>query len=195
MLSLLSNQGRIDIATIVATVPLPVDGGGPPFPPSAPSIRFGVRVQWAAHRYEIRPRPDRVRRHVRARSMERPVDGAKGGAPGNRAPVVVCGIDVARAARALARLAVDAGVAESTDVRVGSGDLEQQLLTTARDEQATVLVVGSRGRGAVKAALLGSVSTDLIGVARCPVLVVPPQAEPPGAVRVQTTAASMPPPT
>jgi hypothetical protein len=144
MLSLLSNQGRIDIATIVATVPLPVDGGGPPFPPSAPSIRFGVRVQWAAHRYEIRPRPDRVRRHVRARSMERPVDGAKGGAPGNRAPVVVCGIDVARAARALARLAVDAGVAESTDVRVGSGDLEQQLLTTARDEQATVLVVGSR---------------------------------------------------
>jgi nucleotide-binding universal stress UspA family protein len=170
-------------------------------------------------------------------------------APGNRAPVVVCGIDGARAdkevvvfaaeltrrtggrlillrvqrppliglepqvayaapqtgpdatrdqiaaARALARLAVDAGVAESTDVRVGSGDLEQQLLTTARDEQATVLVVGSRGRGAVKAALLGSVSTDLIGVARCPVLVVPPQAEPPGAVRVQTTAASMPPPT
>ena len=38
-----------------------------------------------------------------------------------------------------------------------------------------MIVVGSRGRGAFKAAFLGSVSTSLIGVARCPVLVVPPE--------------------
>ena len=39
-----------------------------------------------------------------------------------------------------------------------------------------MIVVGSRGRGAFKAAFLGSVSGELIGVARCPVLVVPPGA-------------------
>jgi nucleotide-binding universal stress UspA family protein len=39
-----------------------------------------------------------------------------------------------------------------------------------------MIVVGSRGRGAFKAAFLGSVSTSLIGIARCPVLVVPPGA-------------------
>jgi nucleotide-binding universal stress UspA family protein len=37
-----------------------------------------------------------------------------------------------------------------------------------------LIIVGSRGRGAFKAAFLGSVSNELIGVVRCPVLVVPP---------------------
>jgi nucleotide-binding universal stress UspA family protein len=39
-----------------------------------------------------------------------------------------------------------------------------------------MIVVGSRGRGAFKAAFLGSVSSSLVGVARCPVLIVPPGA-------------------
>jgi nucleotide-binding universal stress UspA family protein len=34
-------------------------------------------------------------------------------------------------------------------------------------------VVGSRGRGSFKSALRGTVSSDLISIARCPVLVVP----------------------
>jgi nucleotide-binding universal stress UspA family protein len=38
-------------------------------------------------------------------------------------------------------------------------------------------VVGSRGRGAFRSAFLGSVSNSLVGVARCPVLIVPPGAE------------------
>jgi nucleotide-binding universal stress UspA family protein len=37
-----------------------------------------------------------------------------------------------------------------------------------------LIVVGSRGRGRFKAAFLGSVSNSLVGVARCPVLIVPP---------------------
>jgi nucleotide-binding universal stress UspA family protein len=41
---------------------------------------------------------------------------------------------------------------------------------------AAFIVVGSRGRGAFKAAILGSVSKDLMGVARRPVLVVPARA-------------------
>jgi nucleotide-binding universal stress UspA family protein len=56
-----------------------------------------------------------------------------------------------------------------------------QLADLADAEEAELIVVGSRGRGALRAAFLGSVSTDLIGVARCPVLVVPPGAAVPSA--------------
>jgi nucleotide-binding universal stress UspA family protein len=58
--------------------------------------------------------------------------------------------------------------------RVVFGFPADRLADIADDEGAELLVVGSRGRGAFKAAFLGSVSTDVIGVARCPVLVVPP---------------------
>jgi len=50
----------------------------------------------------------------------------------------------------------------------------ERLAELADEEGAAFVVVGSRGRGAFRAAFLGSVSRDLIGVARCPVLVVPP---------------------
>jgi len=82
----------------------------------------------------------------------------------------------------------------------GLGDVERRvvlgfpadrLADLADDEGAELIVVGSRGRGAVKAALLGSVSTALIGVARCPVLVVPPGAEPPSGEPAQSPAASL----
>jgi nucleotide-binding universal stress UspA family protein len=52
----------------------------------------------------------------------------------------------------------------------------ERLADLADEENAELIVVGSRRRGAFKAAFLGSVSQDLIGIARCPVLVVPPGA-------------------
>jgi len=55
---------------------------------------------------------------------------------------------------------------------VGSGRPEKVLLEKARG--ATLLVVGSRGRGATAGLLLGSVSQRVIGRADCPVVVVPP---------------------
>jgi nucleotide-binding universal stress UspA family protein len=58
------------------------------------------------------------------------------------------------------------------------------LADLADDEDAQLIVVGSRGRGLWKAALLGSVSTDVIGVARRPVLVVPRGAALNGGVRI-----------
>ena len=50
----------------------------------------------------------------------------------------------------------------------------ERLADLADEEDAELIVVGSRGRGAFTAAFLGSVSNSLIGVARCPVVVVPP---------------------
>jgi nucleotide-binding universal stress UspA family protein len=50
----------------------------------------------------------------------------------------------------------------------------ERLADLADDEDAELIVVGSRGRGRFKASFLGSVSNSLVGVARCPVLVVPP---------------------
>jgi len=59
------------------------------------------------------------------------------------------------------------------DRRIVYGFPADRLADIADEEGAELIVVGSRGRGALRAAVLGSVSTDLIGVARCPVVVVP----------------------
>jgi nucleotide-binding universal stress UspA family protein len=75
----------------------------------------------------------------------------------------------------LAQIANAAGV-EQAERRVVFGFAGERLADLADEEQAELVVVGSRGRGAFKAAFLGSVSTNLIGAARCPVLVVPPGA-------------------
>jgi nucleotide-binding universal stress UspA family protein len=75
----------------------------------------------------------------------------------------------------LTRLADEAGLAR-VERRVASGFPAERLADLADEENAEMIVVGSRGRGAFKAAFLGSVSTSLIGIARCPVLVVPPGA-------------------
>lgn len=60
--------------------------------------------------------------------------------------------------------------------RVTLGFAADRLADVADAEDAEVIVVGSRGRPPVRAALFGSVTADLMGVARCPVLVVPPAA-------------------
>lgn len=57
--------------------------------------------------------------------------------------------------------------------RVVFGFTADCLADCADDVGAELIVVGSRGRRGFKAAWLGSVSGDLIAVARCPVLVVP----------------------
>jgi nucleotide-binding universal stress UspA family protein len=64
--------------------------------------------------------------------------------------------------------------AEKAERRVVVGYAAERLADLADEERAEIIVVGSRGRGAFTAAFLGSVSTSLIGVVRCPVLVVPP---------------------
>jgi nucleotide-binding universal stress UspA family protein len=62
---------------------------------------------------------------------------------------------------------------DDAELRTMFGIPAERLAELADDEEADLIVVGSRGRGAFKAAFLGSVSNSLIGIARCPVLVVP----------------------
>ena len=59
----------------------------------------------------------------------------------------------------------------SLDLQVVAGHPAEQLDESSAD--ASLLVVGTRGRGAVESALLGSVSAYCLRRARCPVAVVP----------------------
>jgi nucleotide-binding universal stress UspA family protein len=79
------------------------------------------------------------------------------------------------AERLLEEVVAAAGLVEA-EPRVGVGVPAERLADIADEEEAELVVVGSRGRGAFKAAFLGSVSTSLVGVARCPVLILPPGA-------------------
>ena len=51
-------------------------------------------------------------------------------------------------------------------------DSRTAILKTAEDEKVDLIVVGSRGLGAIKRFLLGSVSDHIVRYANCPVLVV-----------------------
>jgi nucleotide-binding universal stress UspA family protein len=48
------------------------------------------------------------------------------------------------------------------------------ILTVAEDIGADLIATGSRGRGAITSAVLGSVSTEILHGAHCDVLVVHP---------------------
>jgi nucleotide-binding universal stress UspA family protein len=78
-------------------------------------------------------------------------------------------------AQLLEQIAVEHRLNEA-ERRVVVGFPAERLADLADEEDAELIVVGSRGRGRFKAAFLGSVSNSLVGVARCPVLIVPPGA-------------------
>ncbi len=76
--------------------------------------------------------------------------------------------------RRVERLVVQHGVHDA-EIEVQFGvDVAEVLRQIAVDRAAELLVVGSRGHGTVRAALLGSTSHALAGNAPCPVVVVPP---------------------
>lgn len=56
--------------------------------------------------------------------------------------------------------------------RVEAGDAGPMIAWVAEHEGSDVIVVGSHGRGALKRALMGSVSEHVVRHAPCPVLVI-----------------------
>jgi nucleotide-binding universal stress UspA family protein len=63
---------------------------------------------------------------------------------------------------------------ERTHVGLEAGDPADKLMAVAEQEDAELVVIASRGTSKAGAALLGSVSSTLMGMAPCPVVVVPP---------------------
>jgi monovalent cation/proton antiporter MnhG/PhaG subunit len=88
-------------------------------------------------------------------------------------------VDEQRAEELLAEAAGALGVPGEATQTVRNGSEPAALVALARDVDATLVVVGSRGRGAVRAALLGSFSMSILADAPCPVVVVTPEARAP----------------
>ena len=80
--------------------------------------------------------------------------------------------------RLLAKVAADCGLERAGRRAETAADAADGLRRAAAGESAEFLVVGSRGRGPAKSALLGSTSSELVAEAPCPVVVVPPEAGP-----------------
>ena len=109
---------------------------------------------------------------------------------------ILCGVDVSPASERALHVAADLADRmwlEVIPVHVGDGarpapggvgvqlDVGEPvdgLRRRALADDSALIVVGSRGRGAVRAAVLGSVSSALAATAPVPVLVVPPTARP-----------------
>lgn len=58
------------------------------------------------------------------------------------------------------------------DTLMETGDAREKILTTAKQNKADIIVIGSRGMGKVKGMLLGSMSQSIVQNSRVPVLVV-----------------------
>ena len=65
------------------------------------------------------------------------------------------------------------GAGMSSDVRLIEGPSARAIIETAEHDGAELIVVGSRGRGSLRSAMLGSVSRGLALDASCPVVIVP----------------------
>jgi nucleotide-binding universal stress UspA family protein len=71
------------------------------------------------------------------------------------------------------RVKAAGGAVAGTHLRMGQVALE--IVALAEELQADLIVMGSRGLGGVRRALMGSVSDSVVRHAHCPVLVVRPE--------------------
>ena len=80
----------------------------------------------------------------------------------------------AEATETLTRVVADLGL-DGADTRVLDGSPGQAICDLADEADAAVVVIGSRGRGGLKRAVLGSVSDHVVRHAPCPVVVTTPK--------------------
>lgn len=76
------------------------------------------------------------------------------------------------AAGVLERTAAALGATTPVELLTRTGPAGPEICRLAQELSADVVVVGSRGHGAIRRALLGSVSTHVVNNAPCPVLVI-----------------------
>ena len=57
-------------------------------------------------------------------------------------------------------------------LKVAIGDPSTEVVEIAKKEQADLIILGTRGLGAIKGVLMGSVSQKIIQAASCPVMIV-----------------------
>jgi nucleotide-binding universal stress UspA family protein len=79
------------------------------------------------------------------------------------------------AARLLARLAAEYGVAESAERRSGTGDAAALIGQIAAEEAADVIVVGARARGRLRRGLESRLAEQLGSETSVPVVIAPPR--------------------
>ena len=82
------------------------------------------------------------------------------------------GFAVAQNVIAGARLQAQAKGAPLVATEVGSGDPAEAIIDLAKNRNADLIVIGSRGHGRLAGLLLGSVAQKVVAHAVCPVLVV-----------------------
>lgn len=98
---------------------------------------------------------------------------AAGTLPPRHAEVLFAGDPTrTRSAERLSHIVTSAEVMPA-ETLVRTGDPATAILEAADDVAAAVIVVGSRGRGTVAGAVLGSVSADLLAESHLPVVIVP----------------------
>jgi nucleotide-binding universal stress UspA family protein len=79
------------------------------------------------------------------------------------------------AARMVARLAAEYGVAESAERRSGTGDAAASIGRIAAEEGADLIVVGARARGRLRRGLESRLAEELRTETPVPVLIAPPR--------------------
>ena len=76
-----------------------------------------------------------------------------------------------------AKIEQEGGKVAEKHLRIAERYRAQQIVKVAEDIAAGLIIMGSRGLGGVRRALMGSVSDSVVQHAHCPVLVVRPEKE------------------
>ena len=67
---------------------------------------------------------------------------------------------------------IEAAGSSVAQTHLGIGKPDEEIVALAEDLEAGLIVIGNRGRGGIRRALMGSVSNSVVRHAHCPVLVV-----------------------